>query len=108
DLVMADVTAGAQAAPRGETIGSIAARYGAALAMVAIAFSAREFLNLANEAAYLFFIPAVLIASGFGGFGPGFLATICSIALANYFQSGSGPLDRDVIISGAFGVIGLG
>jgi two-component system sensor kinase FixL len=105
---MADVTAGARAAQRTETIGSIVARYGAALAMVAIAFSAREFLDLTNDAAYLFFIPAVLIASGFGGFGPGFLVTIFSIALVSYFNSGSGPLDKEVIISGAFGVIGLG
>src|SRR5947199_5292095 len=37
---------------------------------------------------HMTFFPAVMIAAYFGGFWPGFLATILSAAAANYFLTG--------------------
>src|SRR5215510_13506256 len=54
--------------------------YGVALLAVAVAWLAdRELLSTVGiEAPYLFFIPAVLVAAGIGGLGPGLLATALS------------------------------
>jgi two-component system sensor kinase FixL len=58
-------------------------QYGIALLAVAVAWLAeRQMLSNAGIAApYLFFIPAVLVAAGTGGLGPGLLATALSIVL---------------------------
>ena len=52
-------------------------RYGLAPLAVAIAFVARSALTpiLQNDMPYLFFVPAVLVAGGLGGLGPGLVAT---------------------------------
>ena len=52
-------------------------RYGMAPLAVAIAFVARMALTpiVQGDSPYLFFIPAVLVAAGLGGLGPGLLAT---------------------------------
>src|SRR5262245_59186427 len=54
--------------------------YGVALLAVAVAWLAdRELLSIVGiEAPYLFFMPAVLVAAGIGGLGPGLLATTLS------------------------------
>src|SRR5215468_3519466 len=54
--------------------------YGVALLAVAVAwFADRELRSIVGiEAPYLFFIPAVLVAAGIGGLGPGLLATALS------------------------------
>jgi two-component system sensor kinase FixL len=90
----------------------IAAEYGFAAALVAFAFAVRLASTpvLGDQAAYLFFIPAVLIASGYGGFGPGLAATLLAIPLGWHF-SGDGTIDlsHDVfLISGTFAVVGIG
>jgi len=90
---------------------AIIAHYGAALALVAVSFSVREFLNPwmgQTGPLYLFFVPAILVASGFGGFGPGFLATVTSIAVSTYFYHANVPVAAEMINSVAFGIIGLG
>ena len=58
-------------------------RYGMAPLAVAIAFVARMALTpiVQGDSPYLFFIPAVLIAAGLGGLGPGLLATGLSAGL---------------------------
>jgi two-component system, LuxR family, sensor kinase FixL len=58
--------------------------YGIALAAVAIALGVRLALAtpLGDESPYLFFVPAVLVAAGIAGLGPGLLATVLSTALA--------------------------
>ena len=58
-------------------------RYGMAPLAVAIAFVARMALTpiLQGDSPYLFFIPAVLVAAGLGGLGPGLLATGLSAVL---------------------------
>jgi two-component system sensor kinase FixL len=57
-----------------------------AAALVAMACLARLLLGetLSDEAPYLLFIPAVLVASGMGGSGPGLLATALSSLLIWY------------------------
>jgi two-component system, LuxR family, sensor kinase FixL len=58
-------------------------RYGMAPLAVAIAFVARVGLTpiVQGDSPYLFFIPAVLVAAGLGGLGPGLLATALSAVL---------------------------
>jgi two-component system, LuxR family, sensor kinase FixL len=60
-----------------------AIRYALAPAAVAIVFLARLVLTpvVGDASPYLLFIPAVLVASGLGGFGPGLLATALSVVL---------------------------
>ena len=115
DFTMSDILAGASAARPIQSrwagvFATAAARHGAALALVAIAFAVREILSptLLKDAPYLYFIPAVLVASGIGGFGPGFVATVASLALIGIFFTGSAPLSSEIVNSAAFGLIGLG
>jgi two-component system sensor kinase FixL len=58
-------------------------RYGVAPLAVAVALLARLLLSpiLADESPYLFLVPAVLLAAGGGGWGPGLLATILGALL---------------------------
>src|SRR6516162_11521450 len=58
-------------------------RYALAPLAVAIAFLARVALTpiLGDASPYLLFVPAVLVAGGLGGFGPGLLATGLSVVL---------------------------
>lgn len=85
--------------------------YLVACAIVALAFVLRAALApfLHDQTSYLFFIPAVLIASGLGGFGPGLFAT--SLSLAAIF-AGSPDLYAlsvgDAIYTLLFTVIGIG
>jgi K+-sensing histidine kinase KdpD len=57
-------------------------RYAAVVPIVALAFAVRAALQpvLGNEALFLVFVPAVLAAATLGGFGPGVVATVLSIA----------------------------
>jgi hypothetical protein len=59
-----------------------ALRYALAPVAVAIAFLARLALTpiLEDASPYLLFVPAVLVAAGLGGLGPGLLATGLSVA----------------------------
>jgi two-component system sensor kinase FixL len=86
------------------------ARYGIAVALVALAFGLRALLagGLQHDSPFLFFVPAVLLASGLGGFGPGFVATILSVALANRFFSDLGDVEGGIINAAAFALIGVG
>src|SRR5215469_11350925 len=60
-----------------------AIRYALAPAAVAVVFLARVALTplLGDASPYLLFTPAVLVASGLGGLGPGLLATGLSVVL---------------------------
>jgi K+-sensing histidine kinase KdpD len=64
-----------------------ALRYSLALACVALAFSARLLLEstLQDQAPFLLFIPALLVAGVFSGVGPALLATILSLVLGLFF-----------------------
>jgi two-component system sensor kinase FixL len=60
--------------------------YALSLSLVAIAFALRALLapTLGDQALYLFLVPPVLIAGVLGGWGPGLLATLLSLALHLY------------------------
>jgi two-component system sensor kinase FixL len=62
-------------------------RYGLAALAVALALAARFVLApfLLDEAPYLVFVPAVLLAAAAGGLGPGLLATGLSVMLGSIF-----------------------
>ena len=85
--------------------------YALAAAMVAMAFLTRSLLApyLGDEITYLLFVPAVLIASGASGLGPGLFATGLSDLLTLYFFRTSFPLSASHIFSlSAFTAIGIG
>ena len=64
DLAMANAMVGTQVAKH-EALESILVRYGVAVGTVVIAFTVRELLEpmLASNARYLFYIPALMVAS---------------------------------------------
>ena len=66
-----------QELPRAPLPWSNLTRYGLAPVAIAVALAARVALQpiLQDEAPYLFFLPAVLVAAGLGGLGSGLLAT---------------------------------
>jgi len=78
---------------------------------VGVAFTLRFLLGpaLHDQAPYLFFVPAVLIAAWFGGFGPGVLATTLSLLIGFAFADGYPNVSSlEVLNAGAFAVVGLG
>jgi two-component system sensor kinase FixL len=86
-------------------------RYGIAPILVAIALAARVLLVpvLHDQVPYLFFVPAILVAAGIGGLGPGLLATVLSLALSFFFIADFPALTLPEIVNAvAFVVIGLG
>jgi hypothetical protein len=61
----------------------VAWQYGVAIATIAAGVAVKLAFNsvLRGEASYVLFVPAVLIASALGGWGPGLLATALGAAL---------------------------
>jgi two-component system sensor kinase FixL len=86
-------------------------RYGVAPAAIALAFAARYLLTpiLQDDAPYLFFVPAVLVAAGVGGLGPGLLATALGALLGLFFIAKfPGPSASEVVNAAVFVAIGAG
>ena len=86
-------------------------RYGLAPAAVAIAFLIRLALApiLGDAAPYLLFVPAVLVAGGLGGLGPGLLATGLSVLLGFFILTISSSLSVGEVVDAAlFTLIGTG
>jgi two-component system sensor kinase FixL len=86
-------------------------QYGAALAAIAGALAVRVLMApiLQDEAPYLFFVPAVLIAAGVGGFLPGLLATGLGVLLGFFFIPSFPSLSpAEIVNAAAFIAIGLG
>ena len=92
------------------TLRSGLARYGLAIALVALAFALRVLLepSLQHDSPFLLFVPAILLASGLGGFGPGFVATVLSVALVSRFFASPTDIQADLINGAAFAIIGVG
>src|ERR1700752_1874764 len=85
--------------------------YGLALAVSLLGFAVRRMLDpvLTVQATYIFFTPAIIIASAVGGFGPGLLATALGVAGGLYFSGDlPEPHLRDLASAAAFGAIGFG
>ncbi len=86
-------------------------RYLIALAGLGAAFTGRWALVpfLEDQAPYLFFVPAVLLAAGVGGFGPGILATVLSVPLVFLSIAWSEDIGWPEVLNGAvFALIGVG
>src|SRR6266699_3422080 len=86
-------------------------RYALAPLAVAIAFLARlAFTPILGDASpYLLFVPAVLVAAGVGGFGPGLLATGLSVVLGFFVITISPGVSVSEIVDAAlFTLIGAG
>ena len=63
---------------------------------------------LQDRAAFVIFVPAVLIAAGFGGLGPGLLATALSVVLG-VLLAGSASLSGSAILEAiVFALVGAG
>ena len=85
--------------------------YGLAVAAALLGFAVRRMLDpvLTVQATYIFFTPAIIVASAVGGFGPGLLATVLGVAGGLYFSGDlSAPNLRDLTSAAAFGAIGFG
>jgi two-component system sensor kinase FixL len=92
-------------------LGGDAICYALAPAAVAIAFLARLALTpvLGEASPYLLFIPAILVASGLGGLGPGLLATALSVVLGFFVVTISPSTSVPESVNAAlFAVIGAG
>jgi two-component system, LuxR family, sensor kinase FixL len=81
-----------------------------AIAILAVVFSVAVKIGLASvltgAASYIVFIPAVLIASAVGGWGPGLLATVLGLAFGVYFADR--PLGTDDLAQGLlFALVGV-
>ena len=87
-------------------------RYGLAPVAVAIALIARVALQpvLQDEAPYLFFVPAVLVAASLGGLGPGLLAMALGLVLGSFFVgAGFSSFSKPELVNAAvFAAIGAG
>ena len=85
--------------------------YGIAVASVAVIFGARLLLApiLLDQSAFLLFLPAVLVASAWGGVGPGMLATVLGLLLGLIILPDFPSFPRSETISAAlFVAIGTG
>ncbi len=84
-------------------------RFGAAPVAVVLALAGRELLTpeLYSEAVFLYFVPPIMFASGFGGFGPGLLATGLSLICTVFLVGGHTQPTQTVLVSAiAFALIG--
>jgi two-component system sensor kinase FixL len=89
----------------------IVEQYGIAIIAIAVAFAVRVALAsiLNGEASYLFFLPAILIASAFGGWGPGLFATIVGLLLGLFFVADFRTVSSaDVVNAIVFTLVGVG
>ncbi len=89
----------------------IVEHYSIAIIAIAIALIVRVALAsvLGGEASYLFFFPAVLIASAFGGWGPGVFATILGLLLGLFFVADYRTLaSADIVNAFVFALVGVG
>jgi two-component system sensor kinase FixL len=65
--------------------------------------------SVPGQPGYLVYVPAILIGSALGGWGPGVLATVSGLVLGLYFVEQARPLALlDVIGAALFVLIGLG
>ena len=93
-------------APRG-----IIQQYAIALVAIAIAVLIRLAFEpiLAGSASYLFYMPAVLIASAYGGWGPGVVATMVGVLLGLFFVADFRVVSGgDVVNAFVFALVGIG
>lgn len=86
-------------------------QYGIALLAIALALVVRIALEsvLEGTASYLFFVPAVLIASAFGGWGPGAFATVLGLLIGLFLVADYRTLvSADIVNAFVFALVGGG
>jgi two-component system, LuxR family, sensor kinase FixL len=85
-------------------------RYVLAPLAVAIAFLVRLALTpiVGDASPYLLFVPAVLVAGGLGGLGPGLLATALSLVLGFFVTISPGISTSEIVDAVLFAMIGAG
>jgi two-component system, LuxR family, sensor kinase FixL len=102
---------GGGGAAEGDALRRTVTNYGLAVAVTLLGFAVRRILDpvLTVQATYIFFTPAIIIASAVGGFGPGLLATALGVSGGLYFSGDlPSPNPRELTSAAAFGVIGFG
>jgi two-component system sensor kinase FixL len=105
-----DPVADAAAAPT-EVWRRNATEYALAVGVTVLCFAVRRMLDpvVTAQATYIFFMPAILVASAVGGFGPGLVATILGIAGGLYFLTDfPRPTVPEIASATAFAAIGFG
>jgi two-component system sensor kinase FixL len=88
-----------------------AAPYWLALAAIAVLLILRTALQpwLHDHTPFLMFLPAILLAAGRGGLGPGLMATVLSLGLGLVFAAGAdGLTDPELIEAALFVAVGVG
>jgi len=86
-------------------------QYGIATIAIAAALAVRlAFASvLEGTASYLFFLPAILIASAVGGWGPGLFSTVIGLLLGLFFVAEDRALiGADIVGAVAFALVGVG
>ena len=86
-------------------------QYSIALIAIAVALVVRTVLApvLNGEASYLFFMPAVLVGSAFGGWGPGVFATFIALLLGLFLVADFRELtSADIVNAAVFTLVGVG
>jgi len=85
--------------------------YAIAIMAIAVAAVLRLALEsiLSGSASYIFFMPAILVASAVGGWGPGFLATALGLALGLTFVGDvRAVVGADIVNAVVFVFVGVG
>jgi len=86
-------------------------RYGVAPTTVLLSLAVRNLLApiLLNTAVFLYFVPAVIISAGIGGFMPGLLAAGLSVLAVFFLLADVNPTEAPILIScAAFVIISIG
>src|SRR5262245_4141839 len=85
--------------------------YGIAIIGVALALGLRTVLApvLEGSASYLFYVPAILVASALGGWGPGVFATFLGLLIGLFFVTDYRALTAaDIVNAFVFVLVGVG
>ena len=88
----------------------LAWQYGVAILAIAAGLGVKLIFApvLGGEASYILFVPAVLIASALGGWGPGLMATALGLALGLFFVAETRQLaTADVVHGFIFALVGF-
>jgi two-component system sensor kinase FixL len=84
--------------------------YGVTILFIAAAFGVKLVFAsaLRGEASYVLFVPAILIGSALGGWGPGLLATALGLALGLFFVSDARQFAAADVVNGViFALVGF-
>jgi two-component system sensor kinase FixL len=90
---------------------ALVAHYGIAVLAIAVAVAIRLALEsvLEGSASHIFYMPAILIASAVGGWGPGIFATVLGLLAGVFFVADvRGVVGADIVNTLVFAMVGVG